>query len=165
MKKISVADLELAPFRLLDEDWALLVGGRTRPNPMTVSWGGFGTLWNRPVVTVFVRPTRHTFQCIEESKAFSLNFMPPSMHRALDICGSLSGRDADKWKQAGIEPIACDTIAVPRVGGATLSLECRVLASIDLDPMRFVDASIESLYASHDYHRVYWGEVLTAWGE
>ena len=49
MKRVAVEDLSFRPFHLLDREWALLVAGSGRPNPMTVSWGGFGTLWNRPV--------------------------------------------------------------------------------------------------------------------
>lgn len=163
MKKIIAADLQLEPFRVLDQEWALLVGGRSRPNPMTVSWGGFGTLWNRPTVTVFVRPTRHTFHCIEESLAFTLNFVPPGMRRALEVCGEMSGRDGDKWKEAGIEPLASETIEVPRVRGSILSFECRVMATADVDPKRFADGTIARLYPEQDYHRVYWAEVLAAW--
>jgi flavin reductase (DIM6/NTAB) family NADH-FMN oxidoreductase RutF len=163
MNKIAIQDLKLEPFRLLDQQWALLVAGRSNPNPMTVSWGGFGTLWNRPTVTVFVRPTRHTFQCMEESLAFTLNFLPPEMRSALQLCGTMSGRDSDKWKSAAIEPIPSDEIAVPRVAGSILSLECRVMATADLDPKRFADGTIDKLYPEHDYHRVYWGELLAAW--
>jgi len=163
MNKISIESLQLQPFRVLDQDWALLVAGSKHPNPMTVSWGGFGTLWNHPVCTVFVRPTRHTFACLEESAAFTLNFLPDSMRDALDICGERSGRDCDKWKEAGIEPVASENIAVPRVAGAALSFECRLLASVDLDPTRFLDPGIDKQYPGKDYHRVYWGKVLAVW--
>ena len=49
-------------FQLIGEDWALLTGGtKEKCNPMTVSWGGLGVLWNKNVCFVFVRPQRHTF--------------------------------------------------------------------------------------------------------
>jgi flavin reductase (DIM6/NTAB) family NADH-FMN oxidoreductase RutF len=164
MLEINPKTLQLRPFHVLDDECALLVGGIDRPNPMTVSWGGFGTVWNRPAVTVYVRPTRHTYSCLQESREFTLNFMPPAQQRALDLCGEFSGRDQDKWQLAGISPEPSERIHVPRVAGARLVFECRVMAWLDLDPKNFVDPSVESLYPGRDYHRAYLGEVLGLWG-
>ncbi|MBN2191855.1 MAG: hypothetical protein JW751_03490 [Polyangiaceae bacterium] len=68
MQEINPKDVSIRPFQLLDDDWALLVSGIRRPHPMTVSRGGFGTLWGRLTVTAHVRPTRHTYSCLEESR-------------------------------------------------------------------------------------------------
>jgi flavin reductase (DIM6/NTAB) family NADH-FMN oxidoreductase RutF len=163
MKRIDIGELALRPFRILDKEWALLVAGSEKPNPMTVSWGGFGTLWNRPVATVFVRPTRHTFGLLNIEPEFTLNFLPASMRPALDLCGSRSGRDGDKWAAAKITQEPSEAVKVPRVKGARCVLECRVVATLDLDPGRFLDPSIEDLYPARDYHRVFLGQVLAAW--
>ena len=43
-------------FEIYDKDWALLTAGSAEKfNTMTISWGGLGTLWNKPVVTVYVK--------------------------------------------------------------------------------------------------------------
>ncbi len=140
MKKMDPQQLQLQPFQLLDQTWALVVAGVERPNPMTVSWGGFGTLWNKPMVTVY------------------------EQHRgALNLCGSRSGRDIDKWEKSKLHPLASETIAVPRVQEAFLSFECRVLAWQDFDPSRFLQKTIEKNYPNQDYHRIYWAEVLAVW--
>jgi len=163
MQPIDPANLTLRPFHILDAEWALLVGGRGRPNPMTVSWGGLGTLWNRPVATVYVRPTRFTFGLLETHPEFTLCFLPPTMKAALDLCGSRSGRNTDKWSAAGLRAEPSAAVAVPRVAGSSLVLEGRVLATFDLDPARFLDSAIESLYPKRDYHRAFIGEVVAAW--
>ena len=37
-----------------DSEWALLTAGTIEKfNSMTISWGGVGTLWGKPVVTAF----------------------------------------------------------------------------------------------------------------
>ncbi len=163
MRKLDPADLLVRPFHLLDLEWALLVAGREKPNPMTVSWGALGTLWQRPLVTVYVRPTRHTFSLLNQHPEFTLSFLPEEHRSALDLCGTRSGRDLDKWEAAGIHAAASEKVAVPRVAEADLALECRVLSTLDLDPSRFLDAEIEELYPQRDYHRVFLGEVLTLW--
>lgn len=165
MKRIDAAALAVRPFHLLDKEWALLVGGRERPNPMTVSWGGLGTLWNRPVATVYVRPTRHTWGLLNEHPEFTLNVLPADRRPALELCGTKSGRDLDKWAAAGLAPEASEAVAVPRVAGARLAFECRVLATFEVDPARFLDPTIEKLYAAKDYHRVFLGEVVAAWAD
>ncbi len=163
MRRIELAELSLKPFDVLAREWALLVAGVERPNPMTVSWGGFGTLWERPVATVYVRPTRHTWKLLVEGAEFTLNVMAPGARPALELCGSRSGRDTDKWAAAGLAREPSAVVAVPRVGGARLSFECRTLATLDFDPARFLEPRVETLYPKKDYHRVFFGEVLAAW--
>jgi len=163
MKKINPEDLQLHPFLLLDQTWALLVAGKEQPNPMTVSWGGFGTLWNKPMITVYVRPTRYTFGLLNQHSEFSLNFLSETYRQALNLCGSKSGRAINKWEKTGLHPLAGETIAVPRVQEAFLSFECRILAWQDFDPSRFLQSEIENNYPRQDYHRIYWGEPLAIW--
>ena len=165
MRRISPQELLVRPFTVLDREWALLVAGRERPNPMTVSWGGLGTLWNRPVVTVYVRPSRFTYSLLEAWPEFTLNVLAERHRRALDLCGTRSGRDTDKWRETGLGQRPGETVAVPRVAEAELALECRVLATADLDPGRFLDPTIAKLYPRDDYHRAFLGEVLAAWAE
>ena len=165
MRKIDPAELTLRPFHLLDQERAILVGGRDRPNPMTVAWGGFGTLWKRPVVTVYVRPVRHTFALLNQHPEFTLNFLPHEHRAALQFCGTRSGRDQDKWAGAGLTQQRSEQVSVPRVTEARLAFECRALATLDVDPTRFLEPSIEELYPQKDYHRLFMGEVLAVWAE
>lgn len=162
MREIDFRDVHLRPFQALDDDWAVLVAGREKPNPMTVSWGGFGTLWNRPVVTVYVRPTRHTWGLLNAHPEFTLNFLPETLRPALELCGKLSGRDADKWAASKLTREPSLAVGVPRVAQARLSFECKVLSFFDFDPARFADPSIQGLYPQKDFHRAFVGQVLKA---
>lgn len=162
MFEVDLATLQLRPFHQLDKEWAILVGGKERPNPMTVSWGGMGTLWNRAVVTVYVRPTRYTFELLAEHPEFTLNFLDRGRRPALNICGTTSGRDQNKWDLAELEPAKAVRVAVPRIKDATFVFECRILSHVDLDPAHFVDPALDKLYPEKDYHRVFFGEVLGA---
>jgi flavin reductase (DIM6/NTAB) family NADH-FMN oxidoreductase RutF len=165
MRKVDPKELQVRPFHLLDEEWALLVSGKGKPNPMTVSWGGFGTLWHKPAVTIYVRPTRHTYALLNESDEFTLNFLPERFRSAMDFCGSRSGRDTDKWKETGFHMEKSETIAVPRIREARLAFECRVMAYQDFDPGKFVADDVEGNYPKKDYHRIYWGEPTCIWEE
>ncbi|HVN31533.1 MAG TPA: flavin reductase family protein [Thermoanaerobaculaceae bacterium] len=165
MRKTTPQDLIVRPFTVLDQQWALLVAGSEHPNPMTVSWGGLGTLWDRPVATVYVRPSRFTFSLLEGEPFFTLNFLSEPYRSALDLCGSTSGRDTDKWRATSLSRVPGMNVPVPHVAEAELVLECRVLATLDIDPKRFLEPAIQDLYPKKDYHRVFLGEVLTVFAD
>jgi flavin reductase (DIM6/NTAB) family NADH-FMN oxidoreductase RutF len=165
VRRVSPQDLLVKPFTILDRQWALLVAGSERPNPMTVSWGGLGTLWDRPVATVYVRPTRFTYSRLETEPYFTLNFLPERYRAALDLCGSVSGRDTDKWGATSLSRAPGLNVPVPHVAEAELALECRVLATLDIDPRRFLEPAIRDLYPKKDYHRVFLGEVLSVFAD
>ena len=146
-------------FKLIDLDWMLVTAGTPeRWNTMTASWGGLGVLWNRPVTFVFVRPTRYTYEFMEASERFTLSFFTKTYRKALVFCGSKSGRDYDKARETGLEPVSLfrDTVTFRQ---ARLALVCRKLYTTDLDPRRFLDPKIDGNYPKQDYHRVYVGEI------
>ena len=157
VKPVSLKD---NVFTLIDHDWMLITAGTMKSwNTMTASWGGLGVLWNKPVAFAFVRPTRHTYGFMEASSRFTLSFFPMERFRkALQYCGSHSGRDVDKAEETGLEPFSPAPGAVSFTQ-ARLILVCRKLYTTDIDPRRFLDRGIDRLYPKKDYHRVYVGEV------
>lgn len=165
MKTINPYDLSLHPLHILEKRWAILVAGDKKPNPMTVAWGGFGTLWQRPVVTVYVRPTRFTHKLLVSRDEFTLNILPPTFKKALNICGTISGRDCDKWEKSGLTAKSSSKVAVPGVKEAELIFECGTIARFQMKPKDFLDASIEEFYPEKDYHTVFIGEVLRVFGD
>jgi flavin reductase (DIM6/NTAB) family NADH-FMN oxidoreductase RutF len=143
--------------QLIADDWALLSAGDSDHwNTMTISWGGIGQLWGFSCAFVFVRPQRHTLQFIEGSDCFTLSFGLP--RKTLQFCGSVSGRDCDKIKEAGLT--ACSEGAAVWPEEAQLVLLCRKAAVQDLDPAGFLDETIARNYAEQDYHKMFVGEIL-----
>ena len=147
-------------FSLLDDRWGILtVKTDTGCNPMTVSWGGAGILWNKPVATVYVRPQRFTFGPMNEESYFSLSFLPQELHDAAAFCGSKSGRDMDKVKECGLTLL--EDQPAPYFAEGELTLICKKLYQQDLREDCFVDeAVIGANYPGKDYHRMYIGEII-----
>lgn len=144
--------------RLFGKDWALLTAGAgDAVNTMTVSWGGVGILWNKPVALCFVRPQRHTYTLIEGEEHLSLSFLDEQYRDALRLCGSKSGRDLNKFEAAGLTPVLEKT--TPFVGEARLVLLCRKLYADDLEAGNFLDSSLLSHYKANDFHRMYICEI------
>ena len=90
-----------------NRDWALVTAGTIdRFNTMTISWGGMGTLWSRPVATVYVKPCRYTHEFMENNDYFTVSFFPEKYREDLGILGSRSGRDGDKVALTSLTPKA-----------------------------------------------------------
>jgi flavin reductase (DIM6/NTAB) family NADH-FMN oxidoreductase RutF len=134
-------------------------------NTMTVGWGSFGCMWNRPVAMVVVRPVRFTYQFMEQYDTFTLTAFPAKYASAIDLLGTRSGRDGDKIAESGLHPVAAAMVAAPTFQEAELVVECRKIYRTDFNPKDFVDPSIEKHYPRKDYHRVYFGEILSIEGE
>ncbi len=147
------------PFKLIGKDWMLITAGSPESfNTMTASWGGLGVLWERKVAACFIRPTRYTYEFVERSPNFTLSFFEEHYRKALNFCGTRSGRDTDKIKGAGLTPV--NESGFVYFAEARLVLACRKLYFQDISPDRFLDPAINGLYPQKDYHRMYVGEIV-----
>lgn len=156
---VDPASLACNPFSLIGKDWALLTAGDADGfNTMTVSWGNMGVMWNKNIVTVFVRPQRYTREFIERCDKFTLSFYDESMRPALRLCGSKSGRDLDKAAAAGLTPVFEN--GTTYFAQAKLVLECRKIYCDKIRPEGFLIPEINDSYPGKDYHVVYMGEIL-----
>jgi len=163
LKPVAVGDFAPHIFNLFDNQWLLLACGdfsKKHFNVMTISWGSMGTIWDRPFVQVVVRPTRYTFEFMNQYDSFTLSAFGESHRDALNLLGSRSGRDGDKIGASGLTPVASQKVASPSFAEAELTLECRKLFWQDIDHAHFVDAGIEEHYPRKDYHRMFFGEVI-----
>jgi flavin reductase (DIM6/NTAB) family NADH-FMN oxidoreductase RutF len=168
-EKIPPRRLNIQPYTAIHPEGVILVCARENDpgsaNPMTISWGTFGVMWEKPVAMVMVRPNRHSFGLVTKGQDFTINWMPPSLRKAVNLCGQASGRDTNKWSTAGITPEpSASGITTPVVKEAVLSLECRILYHHDLDPKKFLEPKIKDLYTSNDYHTLFFGEIVEASG-
>jgi len=154
-------------FYLIGKEWLLITAsgkdetGKEITNTMTASWGGVGILWNRPVAFCFIRPQRYTFTLTEQADRFSLSVLPEGYRAALQLCGTRSGRDTDKFREAGLTP--SEHLGVPYPAEARLVLVCRKLYADDLKKDCFVDPTLLGNYKANDFHRMYVIEIEEVW--
>ncbi len=162
-KEIKPDDISESVFKLIAEDWFLLTAGTGADgyNTMTASWGGLGQLWHKRVAFVFVRPQRHTWGFVENNGLFTMSFFQEEYRDALKYCGAHSGRDSDKAGETGLTPFEPSAGAIA-FKEARLILVCRKLYYQDIQPERFLDDEIDSLYPEKGYHRMYVGEIEKA---
>jgi len=149
-------------FNLIGREWMLITAGTMDSfNMMTASWGSLGILWNRNVATIYVRPTRYTHEFIENNERLTLSFMEKEFRKAMMICGSTSGRDADKAEKAGLHPVALQS-GVVTFSESRLVLECRKLYHTTVREDQFTDRSLYLQWyneESGDPHSIYILEI------
>jgi len=160
---IPVNDLDLRINDLWYNRWFLLTSGDWKKkdfNTMTVAWGYFGIMWNKPVAAVVVRPTRFTYEYIEKYDDFSLSSFGKEYKEDLGYLGSHSGRDGDKIGETKLTPAQSTAIGSPSFEESELIIECRKIYRDDFKPENFLDPEIDKHYPDKDYHRMYFGEIL-----
>ncbi len=156
--EVNPLELSCNPFQMIGKDWALVTAGdETGCNTMTVSWGNMGIMWNKNIVTVFIRPQRYTKEFLDRFDNFTLSIYEESSRDALKLCGSKSGRDMDKIKAAGLTPVHEN--GTTYFAEARLVLECRKIYLDKIRPEGFLDPSIQKNYLENDYHLIYMGEI------
>lgn len=158
MKEIKIESLNMNPFTLIGKEWCLIGAKKENDfNAMTASWGSVGVLWNKNIVTIYVRPQRYTKEFLDAQDYFTLSFFDESYKKALAVYGSESGRDINKEEKTGLTRFDDGEYAYFKE--AKLVLECKKMYVGEIRPSEMLDESIESNYPNKDYHFIYIGEI------
>ena len=146
-------------FSQFNDQWALLCAGtKAQHNTMTISWGGMGTLWSKPVVTVYVKPSRYTYHFMNDHEYFTVSFYPKAYKKALVLMGSRSGRDIDK--DAASKLTVRDLGKAVTYEEAEVTLLCRKIYDQDMDVSHIPQDVVQTHYAYEKPHRMFIGEVV-----
>mgnify|MGYP005840488079 CR=1 FL=1 len=133
--------LEAGPVTLLTSQF------RGQPDVMTAAW--VAPVSHRPpLVAAAVSPLHHTHYLIGKSQEFVINVPARPLADRVMLCGTLSGRDVDKFARAGLTAVNGRRVTVPWVDECLAHLECGVVEA----------------YETGD-HTLFIGEVIGAWAE
>jgi flavin reductase (DIM6/NTAB) family NADH-FMN oxidoreductase RutF len=127
---------------------------------MTIGWATVGVIWGLPVMVVLVRPSRYTYQFVEESKVFTVNVPTPAMRPYVNLCGTKSGREVDKL--AGVATSLGQHVNCITLDECPLVYECRVVHTNDVQPDNLLPDVYLRSYPKGDFHRLYYGQIVGA---
>lgn len=160
-QEVDISTLEFNPFDKISRQWMLVTAGNVdASNTMTASWGGVGIMWGKPVATVYIRPQRYTKEFIDKDEYFTISFLPEEYRKALNVCGTVSGRNvSDKWQEAGLHPVKIDETTAAEE--AEEIFVCRKLYAQEMLPECFIDSECDTKwYPDKDYHTMYIAEIV-----
>lgn len=105
--------------------------GLEHPNLITLAW--VGTVCSEPpAVSIAVRPERFSHKLLVEAGEFVVNLPLANQVNIVDYCGSVSGRDVDKWAACDLTPAPARKINTPLIAEFPAALECRVTQQLAL---------------------------------
>ena len=102
-----------------------------KPNVMTAAWGGI--CCSKPFcVGVALRAATYSHGNIMARKAFTISVPSAAQVDQADYFGVVSGREADKFKVAGLTPVRSELVDAPYVGEFPMVAECKVIQVSEL---------------------------------
>ena len=102
-----------------------------KSNIITVAWAGT-VCTNPPMVSISVRPSRYSYQILEETGEFVINLTNESLVKACDYCGVVSGRDVDKFAKTGLTPIPIEHVHAMGIDESPVNMECKITEKREL---------------------------------
>jgi flavin reductase (DIM6/NTAB) family NADH-FMN oxidoreductase RutF len=109
------------PVTLIGSSW------EGKDNVMTASWV-MPSSSKPPLVSICIYNRQFTRDLISKSGEFVVNVLGSDQAELSQICGTTSGRKADKYKKAKLRTRQADMVSVPLIEGCLANLECRVVA-------------------------------------
>lgn len=100
-------------------------GDAKNANIITIAWTGIVNS-EPPLVYVSIRPTRYSYEMIKQTGEFCINLPDEKLVWAADYCGTKSGKNVDKFKEANLTKEECQCIRCPAIQECPISLECKV---------------------------------------
>ncbi|MDO5718908.1 MAG: flavin reductase family protein [Tissierellia bacterium] len=142
----------------------LTVSDGENVNTMTIGWALNGIIWRKPVIAIAVRKSRYTYELIEKAEDFTISCpLNKDLSKALMICGTKSGREIDKFKEANIGIADAKSNLSPIIGECELHYECKIIYSQFMDEDSLFDEAKDLFYKEPDFHKFYFGELVNSY--
>ncbi len=121
-----------------------------KSNIITVAWAGT-VCTNPPMVSMSVRPSRYSYQILEETGEFVINLTNESLVKACDYCGVVSGRDVDKFAKTGLTPIPMEHVHAMGIDESPVNMECKITEKRELGSHTMFIAEVVGVTVDDQY--------------
>lgn len=118
------------------------VGKWDEANLITLAWVA-RVVSDPPVMSISIRPSRHSFSLIEKLEEFVINVPSTDNIQQMDYCGTRTGREVNKWEELNLTKEKATQVEVPFIKEFPINIECKVINKLE-----------------HGTHKIYLGEVL-----
>jgi flavin reductase (DIM6/NTAB) family NADH-FMN oxidoreductase RutF len=119
-------------------------------NILTVSWAGMACT-QPPMLTVSLRKSRLSHATVLATREFVVNIPTGKQREAVELCGTSSGRDTDKFAETGLSRMPASLVAAPLIAECPINLECRVRHVL---PLGSHDLFVAEIVKTHVLHAV-----------
>ena len=138
---------------LIEPGCVVLVSAGTmaKANVMTVSWQTPVHTADPCLVLLVMHHARYTYELIKQNRQLVMNVPGEELLEQTHLVGTVSGREIDKLKEAGLTPVAANLVQPPLIAECAGHLECEVMETFtvrthDLLVCEVVYASAEDAF-------------------
>jgi flavin reductase (DIM6/NTAB) family NADH-FMN oxidoreductase RutF len=129
-------------------------------NIMTAAAFAFGS-FKPPCVMIGILPENLTHDLIVDREEFGINLPSEDQLDAVRLCGSVSGREADKFARAGLTPQKAIALDSDLIAECPLSLECKVVHTVHFGGSH--NWFVGEILAAHIDEDYAWDRSLLFW--
>lgn len=149
--------------RLLEPGPVVLVTTlfRAQPNGMTAAWVTPLSL-DPPRIGLAVHPSRLTHEFMSKGEYFALNILTIEHLTALHFCGTVSGREVDKFAHTRLHLTDALEIDVPVIEEAVAHIECGVVARLNLGDHDLFVGDVLAIAVTPELFRERWLQLTEA---
>lgn len=150
-KKINPTERFLYPVPCV-----LVTCGKDKPNIITIAWTGI-ICSDPPQLYISIRPTRYSYSIIKEEGVFGINLPKADMAEKVDICGTTSGKDVDKFSLCNFTILRGEVTGVPLIMECPINIECEVINMLEVGVHHTFIGKVVNIYVDEDYRpRIDW---------
>lgn len=146
-KKVLEAQTFLAPVPAAMISCGTMGGEQ---NIITLAWVGVVNSIP-PMVSISVRPSRHSHGIIKESGEFVVNIPLEGQVEIVDGCGTLSGKNINKFEHFKLTAIKGKLLHAPRIEECPFNLECKVRQVLSLGSHDLFIGEVTNVYVDESY--------------
>jgi len=119
-----------------------------------------------PYLGVGIGPKRFSHGLFKASEDFVVNIPDKKILKAVEICGSKSGRKVDKFEASGLTRENAEKVSAPLIAECPVNIECRKVKELEAGDHTWFIGEIVSARRDPDYDRIrdmllYWGDYRT----
>lgn len=127
-------------------------GDELKSNITTIAWTGIINS-EPPLVYVSIRPSRHSYSIIKNLGEFVINIPDEKLVFAADFCGTKSGKEVDKFKEAGLTKEKAQIVKAPLIKECPINIECKLKEIKKLGSHDMFIGEIVAVNADDEYVR------------
>ena len=132
-------------------------------NVLTLGWGLIGRQHEgHPMFVIAVTPLRYSWSFLEQVPEFVIGVPDDLLDEATVICGTKSGRDLDKFAEAGLTPVPSVHVKPPSLLECPINIECRVYTRVA--PPHMLLSPSHRQRPLEEQHTIYFADVLGTYG-
>jgi flavin reductase (DIM6/NTAB) family NADH-FMN oxidoreductase RutF len=99
------------------------------------------------MLLVAIAPKRYSHGLIEETREFVVNIPTMEIIKETLFCGRRSGRDHDKFQEAGLTPLPAKTVKPKIIKECVAHLECKLHQQITTGDHTLFVGKVQAAYA------------------